>query len=877
MKRSTDSIAVNTLAAVFLFAVCVPSSFGDVPSVPSNLVATAPLDSQVGLSWTAVSGATGYNAYRATVSGSETLLQGNIAGTTFEDSGLSNGVTYYYKVTAVNGSGEGGKSVEVSVTTMASAATNLNATAGDSQVSLTWKTSPTATSYRVYRDTLGGAGGATNFLVVGTNFTDTGLVNGTRYFYQVGTINVSGENSDNGSAVSATPTAGNSREAPAGAPSGVTARAGNSVVILNWLPVSNASTYDVFRGFGSNTETLRQTGVVATAFSDTGLTNGVACYYKVRAVNAGQSSVLSSEVTATPHVPAAPANLTARAGSRQIVLTWAGDGTSYAVYRGIASGAETLLNSGLIGNTFTDAGAVNGTPYFYRIQCLNDGGSSPLSAEVLATSSGPASQSWSGTISFGLSGEPLQSCAAFIPDTNRPVQLALLSAEGTNMQAVAQRYNAITLGLDGFTAFNFGTPSSPRYLGTVSDSHSVSIIDYRWPQLSAQRIQAALTAAAKMVPSHPEIETAGLVLYGFSEGVDNINMAVSQPALIHRVLGVVNLSEIDEDRYNPLVVMDTVPHLFLASGLSDAFSTLNLGMEDFLAVTHDAFSRGLATTQGAPLTVLNNVGVGHGGNPDHPFISLWLDAVLSQRLPVTVPVSAAANLPGWQGCSSWGGSYDLALNSSAPWNSGVQTINNVIAAKSAYSDSRPFTWLPGRNTAIAWLGYANSGAMSAFNPVITSSSTAMATVGTLFSFEITAINGPASYGASGLPDGFSLDPEAGIIRGTPTVSGGFPITLTATNNIGSTTATLTLTGLKPFSIRNVSLDRASGSLSMEYDTSSGQGYSIQASTNLLGCWTSVSNLTGTGNAITSTLPKLLLDSALGNSSRSQTFIRISAP
>ena len=117
-----------------------------------------------------------------------------------------------------------------------------------------------------------------------------------------------------------------------------------------------------------------------------------------------------------------------------------------------------------------------------------------------------------------------------------------------------------------------------------------------------------------------------------------------QSSLINRVLAVVMESEIDEDRYDPLTTMDTIPHLLLASGLQDVNSTLNMNMEDF-NVTHDVLVRGMATNQGAPLTVIDNAGSGHGGNGDNPFISIWLDSILSQRLPAILPTSSPASLP----------------------------------------------------------------------------------------------------------------------------------------------------------------------------------------------------------------------------------------
>ncbi len=78
-------------------------------------------------------------------------------------------------------------------------------------------------------------------------------------------------------------------------------------------------------------------------------------------------------------------------------------------------------------------------------------------------------------------------------------------------------------------------------------------------------------------------------------------------------------------------------------------------------------------------------------------------------------------------------------------------------------------------------------------PVISSSTSASATVGTPFSYQITASNSPTSYSATGLPGGLSVNTSSGAITGTPTTSGTSTITIGAANATGTGTATLTLT------------------------------------------------------------------------------------
>ena len=125
------------------------------PTAATSLAPTAG-NAQVVLSWTASTGATSYNIYRSTTSGGEgsTAYKTGVTAATFTDTGLTNGTTYYYEVTAVNTGGESGKTSEVSATpvaTVPAAPTGLSATAGNAQVVLSWTASTGAVSYNIYR------------------------------------------------------------------------------------------------------------------------------------------------------------------------------------------------------------------------------------------------------------------------------------------------------------------------------------------------------------------------------------------------------------------------------------------------------------------------------------------------------------------------------------------------------------------------------------------------------------------------------------------------------------------------------------------------------------------------------------------------------
>jgi hypothetical protein len=78
-------------------------------------------------------------------------------------------------------------------------------------------------------------------------------------------------------------------------------------------------------------------------------------------------------------------------------------------------------------------------------------------------------------------------------------------------------------------------------------------------------------------------------------------------------------------------------------------------------------------------------------------------------------------------------------------------------------------------------------------PVVTSATTASGTVGTAFTYQITATNTPTSYSATGLPAGLLVNAGTGLISGTPTAAGTWTVTVRATNTGGTGTATLALT------------------------------------------------------------------------------------
>jgi|tagenome__1003787_1003787.scaffolds.fasta_scaffold20980933_3 hypothetical protein len=194
------------------------------PAAPISLGAS-PGDGKVSLSWAGntESDLAGYNVYRSTTSGSSyTKINTSLVTTTsFSDNNATNGTKFFYVVRAVDTStNESPNSNEASATPTAAPDTTpppvpsgLNATPGNASASLTW--SPVSASdlagYNLYRSTTSGGPFTTKVntsVIGGTSFNDTGLTNGTTYFYVVRSIDTTGNESGNSTQTSAAPTAG---------------------------------------------------------------------------------------------------------------------------------------------------------------------------------------------------------------------------------------------------------------------------------------------------------------------------------------------------------------------------------------------------------------------------------------------------------------------------------------------------------------------------------------------------------------------------------------------------------------------------------------------------------------------------------------------
>ena len=382
--------SINTIAtceSADSYEVAVTPVGQCTPPLPPVITATSG-NGTVTLSWAPVTGAVSYSVARSLAAGTGYAMAGTATTqTSFTDNNVLNGTTYYYVVTASNGTCSSANSNEAAASptcTPPAAPTGLTTTAGNGSVTLNWTASASATSYSIYRN----SDGTSTYVFVNSTsqptFTDSNVVNGTKYYYVVSASNGSCS-SGHSVQVPITPAC-----APPSAPTGVTPTAGDGQISLAWTASPGATLYRVSRNT-TGTGTFTQIATPASSsYLDRTLVNGTKYYYVVAASNgscwSANSLVASATPTCTP--PPIPGTLTATAGDSKITLSWVASTPappSYTLQRKTEPGGTYEIIASPTVASYTDTSLTNGTTYTYRVSASNGSCSSTYSAEAFAT------------------------------------------------------------------------------------------------------------------------------------------------------------------------------------------------------------------------------------------------------------------------------------------------------------------------------------------------------------------------------------------------------------------------------------------------------------------------------------------------------------
>lgn len=379
----------------------------DVPppaAAPPDLTARGVPNGDIALSWTSVPGAgwVNYRVYQKDQAEPDAdyapaiVTASTSTGATV--TGLTNGHTYQFTVSAYNSGGEGPRSAPVTATSVVSPPTNVTAQPlSDGQIKVSWTApGPDLWYWVYYHDDTADPDDEKPFtqttypVVRGTSITLGLLTGGNTYSFYVTTVSSRGESapSNRATATSALPIAPR-----------LTAIARNDGGIdLSWTAPSPNYLYwvyyhdDTADPSGAAGFTRYELPFTRTTFTASPLYIGHKYTYYVASASGGATSVPSNQASATAYLPA-PTGLSASAGDGKIQLWWHESlpGQWYWVYMKVGNGSYSRMTYPVTsGTSMTVAPLTNGQQYSFYVTTIGSGGgesqpSTAVSASPRAT------------------------------------------------------------------------------------------------------------------------------------------------------------------------------------------------------------------------------------------------------------------------------------------------------------------------------------------------------------------------------------------------------------------------------------------------------------------------------------------------------------
>ena len=495
----TAKNAIGTSLSSLASNSVTPTAYATAPGAPTIGTAYAN-NTQASVNFSAPinTGGSAITGYTVTSNPGAVTATGTVSPLTV--TGLTNGTTYSFTVTARNAAGISlSSATSNSVTpavigTVAGVPTGVTASAGILQatVSFSAPANTGGSAITLYTAT-SSPGGLTATEAINqqnpsiTPLIVTGLTSGTPYTFTVTATNATGTSLPSAASNSVTPT-------PAtvpGSPTTVTASAGNAQATVSFIAPSSTGGSAITRyavtsspGGLTNNPLLPSTTSPQTV---TGLTNGTAYTFTVTATNAvgtGASSAASNSVTPTTGIPGAPTIGTATPGNTTAGVSFSAPintgGSAITAYT-VTSSPGGLTATGAA-SPLTVTGLSNGTAYSFTVTATNaTGGTSSASSSTSTTpATVPAAPitvtaipgNASAAVSFGELGSTGGSPILIYTVTSSPGGLT----QTGSISPLSGLASPITLnGLTNGTAYTF-TVTATNAMGTSAASAASSSV-----------------------------------------------------------------------------------------------------------------------------------------------------------------------------------------------------------------------------------------------------------------------------------------------------------------------------------------------------------------------------------------------------------------
>ena len=269
-----------------------------------------------------------------------------------------------------------------------------------SSLTLGWTdNSDSETGFVIERSLTSGSGYSTIHTTAANvnTYVNTGLNDGTQYYYRVRATNAAGPSANSNEA------SGTTLLAPPDAPTGLSVGSPTtSSLQLSWTDNSdNESEFRIERAtaVGGPYSEIATPSANTTCYSNTGLEDATQYFYRVRAYNAAGFSTYSNIANNTTLLapPAAPSGLTVGSATvSSLTLGWTDNSdseTGFVIERSLTSGSgySTIYTTGVNATSYVNTGLNDGTQYYYRVRATNAAGPSANSNEASGTTlPGPA-------------------------------------------------------------------------------------------------------------------------------------------------------------------------------------------------------------------------------------------------------------------------------------------------------------------------------------------------------------------------------------------------------------------------------------------------------------------------------------------------------
>ncbi len=485
-------------------------------------------------------------------------------------------------------------------------------------------------------------------------------------------------------------------------------------------------------------------------------------------------------------------------------LTWSATGLpaglSISSSTGTISGTPTTAGSSSVTVKATDGAGFSGTASFTwtisnTVAVANPGNQSSLSGSAITpVTTGGSDTSSTTTLSYsatglpaGLSIDPSTGTISGTPTTAGTPSVTVTATDGSGFSAHASFTwtitNVVTLPATGSQSEVSGSPITPLGLA-ASDTSSTATLAY-----SATGLPPGLSigAASGTVIGTPS--TAGTFAVTVT-ATDNAGFA-STISFTWTITNTLTMTDPGSQTSTsgsaiaplPVPTTDSLPGAVLSFGDSGTLppglsvdpssgvisgTPTTAGTYDVTVTATD--DSGFSAEVSFPWTVVNTVSVtdpgnqtGLSGTPIAPFVVAAGDSSSTATLTFS-----ATGLPPGVSIDPVTGSV-----SGAPTTAGSYSPTVTATDGAGYRGSATFTWAVTNVVSVTDPGDQSGTSGTAVAPVDVAASDSSSTA-------------TLTYSATGLPSGLSIDPTTGVISGTPTIGGSYPVTVTATDNASST-------------------------------------------------------------------------------------------